>query len=188
MAMHREWLGVGCGMRGGGGGCWRGLIWWNGGRLGRRGDLAWALAPFAVGFLLVFIGAFPPKRHLLQRHPGERRRRFSTAKLVIQRLAASSYRRSGFRDGFLLACVIRRPGRLRSGRFPRLPASESLSLCWPTHAVRMAKPARRAEDLQVRSKEKVTKEKWPQITSSEQHWGNKTVRIAYSNRQGTLLA
>ena len=153
---------------------------------------------------------------LLHRHPGEGRRRFTTAKLVIQRLAlrspleagfvtasylpvcsrdraayatgvsfayrhashvlfasrkslsplpplptSSSRRRpgssalrlvvlqSGIRDGLVLACVSPRPGRLRSGRFTRLPASESLSLCWP--------------------KEKVTKEKWPQITSSEQH-------------------
>ena len=39
-------------------------------------------------------------------------------------------------------------GRLRSGSFERLPASESLSLCWPTHAVRTAKPARKAQDLQ----------------------------------------
>ena len=155
-------------------------------------------------------------RPLLHRHPGEDRRRFSTAKLVIQRLAlrctseagfvaasylpvcsrdraayatgaslacrrpshtlfaspktlspprspqhrhpgegrdpapcASLYLRSWIRDGLALACVLPRPGRLRSGRFTRLPASESLFLCWP--------------------KVKVTKKKWPQIKSSEQH-------------------
>ena len=45
-----------------------------------------------------------------------------------QCLAASSYVRSRFRVGRVLARVFPRPGRLRSGRFEHLPISESLSL------------------------------------------------------------
>src|SRR6202012_1103596 len=48
--------------------------------------------------------------------------------------AASLCFGSWIRVGLVLACVVGRPGRLRSGRFTRVPASESLSLCWPTLA------------------------------------------------------
>src|ERR1700761_4368889 len=70
-----------------------------------------------------------PRRSSPHRHPGEGRRRFSTAKLVIQRLAASSYGISRFRDDLALARELPRPGRLRNGRFTRLQATESYSLC-----------------------------------------------------------
>jgi len=53
--------------------------------------------------------------------------------------------------------MFRRPGRLRGGRFDRLPPLESLFFCWPTHAqerVRTAKPARRAEGRMPGVKEK----------------------------------
>ena len=90
------------------------------------------------------------------------------AKAGIQCLTASLYCRSWIRGGLVLACVIPRPGRLRSGRFTRLPASESLSLCWP--------------------KEKVTKERMAfrarALSSIERY--NRSNRL--SNRQGTLQA
>jgi vacuolar-type H+-ATPase subunit E/Vma4 len=54
--------------------------------------------------------------------------------------------------------------------------------------MRTAKPARRAEDLQVRSKEKVTKERMAfrarALSSIERY--NRSYRL--SNRQGTLQA
>ena len=56
----------------------------------------------------------------------------------------------------------RQLARLRGGRFARLPAAELLYLCLSTHTqerVRTAKLARRAQGMDVRSQERVTKRK-----------------------------
>ena len=56
----------------------------------------------------------------------------------------------------------RQLARLRGGRFARLPAAELLYLCLSTHTqerVRTAKLARRAQGMDARSQERVTKRK-----------------------------
>ena len=57
-------------------------------------------------FLFPSLKTLPSLRSPLHRHPGERRRRFSTAKLVIQRLPASLSLRSWIRGGLVLASYL----------------------------------------------------------------------------------